>query len=382
MTTPERDTTIMVIDDTPANLKLLEGMLKNRGYRVRPFPRGRLGLAAAVSDPPDLILLDIMMPEMDGYSVCAQLKEDELTRDIPVIFLSALNEESDKVQAFRSGGVDYVSKPIQFEELVARVETHLSLKRLQDELRNRNRELQSSIEKTQELEKLRDNLVHMMVHDMRSPVMAMRGNMELFRMEVEDSVPSDNLEMLDSAIGSADALADMISAMLDVSRLEEGKMPLETGSCNLMELSAEAMSQLNGLTKGRILHFEPSEVPVTVAADPNLTRRVIGNLLGNALKFTPKGGRIDLRVEDREGRATVLVQDTGPGIPREFHQTIFDKFGQAESRSENIKHSTGLGLTFCKLAIEAMGGSIGLDSEPGQGSTFWFQLPPPLPAPE
>ena len=163
---------VIVVDDTPANLQLLTGMLKERGYKVRPVPSGKLALQAAKNDPPDLILLDIMMPEMDGYEVCERLKADEKLREIPVIFISALNETMDKVRAFGVGGVDYVTKPFQFEEVDARVRTHLELQR-------QRRKLKENYEQLRRLEELRDNLVHMIVHDLRNPLTGISGFLDL-----------------------------------------------------------------------------------------------------------------------------------------------------------------------------------------------------------
>jgi len=138
---------IMIVDDTPANLRLLEGILGEEGYNVRPFPGGRFALKAAQNDPPDLILLDINMPEMNGYEVCAKFKSEEKTRDIPIIFISALNEVKDKMEAFSTGGVDYITKPFQFEEVQARVDTHLQLRYLQTELERHNNELETLVHK-------------------------------------------------------------------------------------------------------------------------------------------------------------------------------------------------------------------------------------------
>ncbi|MEI9893792.1 MAG: response regulator [Chthoniobacter sp.] len=160
---------ILVVDDTEANLQLLSGMLRERGYKVRPVPNGRLALQAAKSAPPDLILLDINMPDLDGYEVCAQLKRDERTASVPVLFISALNETMDKVLAFGVGGLDYITKPFQFEEVDARVAAHLKLRRLQVDLEERNSELRRTNAELRRLQELRDNLTHMIVHDLRLP---------------------------------------------------------------------------------------------------------------------------------------------------------------------------------------------------------------------
>ncbi len=165
---------IMVVDDTPANLKLLEDMLKARGYQVCSYPCGRLALAAAASQSPDLILLDVNMPEMNGYEVCKHLKADAKLKDIPVLFISALSETSDKVKAFSCGGVDYVTKPFRFEEVYARVETHL-------ELRRQKRELQENYARLRELEDLKENLVLMIIHDLRSPAALISGYLDLIK---------------------------------------------------------------------------------------------------------------------------------------------------------------------------------------------------------
>lgn len=162
----------MVVDDTVANLKLLQAMLQAKDHHVLAFTSGKAALAAAAQNPPDLILLDINMPEFNGFQVCEHLKADEELREIPVIFISALNETADKIKAFSVGGADYVTKPFQFEEVYARVKAQL-------ELRRQKHELQHSYDKLLELEALRDNLVHMIVHDMRSPLTVAIGNLDL-----------------------------------------------------------------------------------------------------------------------------------------------------------------------------------------------------------
>jgi two-component system, sensor histidine kinase and response regulator len=366
---------VIVVDDTPANLQLLTGMLKERGYKVRPVPSGKLALQAAKNDPPDLILLDIMMPEMDGYEVCERLKADEKLREIPVIFISALNETMDKVRAFGVGGVDYVTKPFQFEEVAARVSTHLELQR-------QRRKLKENYERLRRLEELRDNLVHMIVHDLRSPLTGISGFLDLALVLEKETLTEDGLEYLQTAKRSTTAVIDMVSAVLDVSKMEAGEMKLHLAECDLVRMAVDLMSGMQSLKEGREMVLDTPPAPVTVVADGDLILRVIQNLLGNALKFTPSNGRIRLSIEPDEDRICVTVRDNGPGIPAEYLEKIFEKFGQVEARASQRKFSTGLGLTFCKLAVEAHGGSIGVKSEVDKGSTFWFVLPKDGPARE
>src|ERR1700730_14790421 len=204
---PLKRANIMAVDDHPANLRLLEDMLRQRGHQVHSFPRGRLALAAAAKNPPDLILLDVNMPEMDGYEVCEQLKADDTLSHIPVIFLSALNEATDKVKAFQSGGVDYVSKPFQVEEVLARVETHLDLHRLQQalELQNvgleeivasRTRELAEAHARLTILDQAKSHFLSLISHELRTPLNGLLGVGELVLCELEPGPESAELHEL------------------------------------------------------------------------------------------------------------------------------------------------------------------------------------------
>lgn len=366
---------LLVVDDTPANLHLLADMLKEHGYRVRPAPSGKLALQAVQKEKPDLILLDINMPEMNGYEVCEQLKADETLKDIPVLFISALDETTDKIKAFAAGGVDYVTKPFQFEEVVARVHTHLNLRRLQLELEGQNVLLQEKHDQLKKLEVLRDNLIHMVVHDMRSPLMEISGNLELLDEVAGKKLDQSDQDMLANARNSAHLLMEMINSLLDVSRLEQGQMPLQVTESDMALLIQQALTTLGSLVNRVTLLYQKQAQPVLVACDAPLITRVIANLVGNALKFSLEGAAVAISFEKQERKIRLCVTDKGHGIPNEFHQTIFEKFGQVDARQHNIMYSTGLGLTFCKLAVEAHGGEIGVESEVGHGSLFWFTLP-------
>lgn len=366
---------ILVVDDTPANLRLLTGMLKEHGYRVRPVPSGRLAMQAVQNELPDLILLDITMPEMSGYEVCEQLKAEPASRDIPVLFISALDETIDKIKAFAVGGLDYITKPFQFEEVEARVQTHLRLRQLQVELEQRNRQVQASYDQLRELETLRDNLTSMVVHDMRSPLMGIMGYLEILEMDAGPKLNPTELAVLSEAREVAQVLAGMVNSLLDVSRLEQGQMPLHLAPADLDALIAAGLGSLGALPQQVSLHHLQHSPALRVTCDADLVTRVVANLVGNAIKFTPEGGQVTVAAESCEQGVKIRVVDTGGGIPREYHQRIFEKFGQVEARQQRTMYSTGLGLTFCKLAVEAQGGRIGVESEVGKGSTFWFTLP-------
>jgi two-component system sensor histidine kinase/response regulator len=367
---------ILVVDDTAANLDVLVEMLEEQGYRVRPVPSGFLALQSARVQPPDLILLDISMPEMDGYEVCKHLKADENLKDIPVIFISALHDTMDKVQGFDAGAVDYITKPFQFEEVKARVQAHLRTYRMQ-------KELEQQYAAIRKLEELKDNLTHMIVHDMASPIQTIGLAVDLV-LSGEAGEGQEKVEVLARACDASRSLTEMVHSLLDISRMEAGQMPLHRSRVNLRDLADEATRTMHLLAGAKDIRLTVQGPPVPLCADADLIRRVFINLIGNALKFTPKGGEVTATVSTLgpEGRcasgggwAGAQVQDTGIGIPEEHHERIFEKFAQVEAGHQRREHSSGLGLTFCRLAVVAHGGRIGVRSRPGAGSTFWFELP-------
>ena len=366
---------ILVVDDAPANLRLLVDMLKERGYRVRPVPCGKRAILAAQKEPPDLILLDINMPEMNGYEVCERLKADSALKDIPVLFISALDEVMDKIKAFAVGGVDFVTKPFQFEEVEARLQTHLKLHQLQMERDRQNRQLLENVDRLKKLEALRDDLTHMIVHDMRSPLMGITGYLEMLELDAGEKLDTEERAMLHNSRSSGRVLVEMVNSLLDVSRLEQGEMPVDKTSTDLDVLIQKALDSLGSLTMGVSLHHLNPSPSILVDCDAGLITRVIANLVGNAIKFMPKSGTVTVFSEPWGVGAKLCVADTGIGIPPEYREKIFEKFGQVEARNERMANSTGLGLAFCKLAVEAHGGQIGVESEVGKGSTFWFTLP-------
>ena len=343
---------ILIVDDMPVNLLLLERMLAERGYKPRPVISGKLALEAARAEPPDLILLDINMPDMNGYELCKQLKADTALKDIPVIFISALGETIDKVRAFNVGGVDYVTKPFQCEEVYARIQTHLKL---------------------HQLEKLRDTLTHMIVHDLRNPLTVVSGFLDILKYGEAQKLSANIQELLKAARRSTKDLLNMISSILDVSKMGADEMKLQYEQFCLDILIRTVLDTTQPFPGDRTVAFEASGSSLAVTADIVLIRRVLQNLLSNALKYTPQGGGIRIVITaSPPSQVRVAVTDTGPGIAPKYHQRIFEKFAQIED--QNNRMGTGLGLAFCKMAVEAHGGSIGVESEIGRGSTFWFTL--------
>lgn len=368
---------ILVVDDSPSVRGLLVTVLRERGYETETAVDGEAALLACSARPPDLILLDVTMPGMDGYETCRRLKTDPSLADIPVVFMSAFAETLDQVRAFALGAVDFVTKPFKAEELHARISTHLRMRDLHHSLLVRTEELERSLARSGELERSRDALVHMVVHDLRAPLAALHLCLDGVRTLGVDLLPPGLVRSVDSALTATASLEHMVDTMLAVSRLESGRLAVAPERHDVVALTRTVTERLAPLARDRNVAMEGPPSPVHALCDRALVSRVVQNLLDNALKFTPRGGTILIRVTTDDAIARVAVSDTGPGIPREWQGRIFEKFAAVDVKrsSGDTRSPVGLGLAFCKLAVEAHGGTIGVESDGATGTTLWFTLP-------
>ena len=362
---------ILLVDDTPDNLRVLSSMLVERGYKARKVTGSRRALSVVKQAPPDLILLDVMMPELDGYEVCQQLKADEATALIPIIFISALDELIDKVRAFSVGGVDFITKPFQVEEVIARIETHLSIRRLQDQLREKNRALEATLQ-------MREDLSRMVIHDLKNPVstILLYSNALLDREDLRDRV----YQRVDVINQAAQRLQGLITDLLMLAKMESGKLLLNPQEVDLYELILSVTQELYPLAEERNcdLRLRWPESHERVWIDQNLFRRLLDNLLSNAIKFSPEGGAVLIELsygsiaEFPKRQAQLRIMDQGPGIPVTLQQTIFDRFDVGLSR--DAIPQIGLGLAFCKMVVEAHGGQIRVEDNQPHGAIFIVEV--------
>lgn len=396
--TEENKANILIVDDTPENLQVLSATLLDGGYKVRGVINGKMAIRAARSGSPDLILLDIKMPEMDGYQVCRQLKADPKISEIPVIFISALDEVLDKVTAFQVGGVDYITKPFHVAEVLARIEHQLTIQRLKKQLLDRNTELQKEIIERKKAEEAaaaaslaKSQFVANMSHDLRTPLNAILGFTEV--MSRDYLLSNENIENLRIINRSGKHLLELINDVLDLSKIEAGIIGLDEGSFDLYQLldTLEEMFQLKAETKNLQLRFSvQANVPQYIKTDEKKLRVCLINLLGNAIKFTQDGGSIWLRVSvecqpqaesEIYSNSTSVepfliffeVEDTGVGIAAAENDTLFDAFVQTEA-GRKAADGTGLGLTITKKYVQIMGGDIGIKSVLGEGTSFKFNI--------
>ncbi len=358
---------VLIVDDQDPNRLLLRDLLEAQGHEVTEAIDGPSALRRVVEAAPDVVLLDIALPGMDGFEVCRRLKADPATASIPVLLVTALSQRDQRLLGIGAGANDYITKPIDKTDLSLRVRNAIRMHQLYLEVDEQYRRLEK-------IELLRDGLVHMIVHDLRSPLAGIRAYLDLLQMDGAGKLDSELTESIDAARKVAVEMTDMVSDLLDVSRMEVGKMPLELASADVGALAGDAVAAAGASSRVRIRVETPMD-QLRVVCDAGVIRRVIANLVGNALKFTPTAGRVSVLVQGDGTEVKVSVSDTGPGIPTEYHEKVFEKFGQAEAARHGAKHSSGLGLTFCKFAVEAHGGRIGLESAVGQGSTFWLTLP-------
>ena len=370
--------TILIADDQPMNLSVLSGILKEHGYHVRAVTNGRKVLEAARASLPDLIMLDITMPEMDGYQACRELKADPFLASVPVIFISAHDQPLNKVQAFQVGGADYVAKPFHVEEVMARVEHQLQILSLQRDLTTQNAALLEANLKLQEIDRLKASFTAMLVHDLRSPLSAVglviQGTLE---------AGEGDAHLLGLCASHIDKSLKFLNDLLEVYRAEAQGIALE-------EESVEFRSLLEGIVAsyarqaqqcGVSLSFRSEPGLPPIQGDPAKLERVFSNLLSNALKFTPVGGAVTLLVEAVDGWGVengtrwlqVSVEDTGRGIAASRIPFVFDPYHQA--LKSDASTGTGLGLAIVARIVAAHRGRVQVQSREGVGSRFTVLLP-------
>lgn len=357
--------TVLVVDDHKVNLILLSRILKEEGYTVITGNNSRDALQHLNTQSPDIILLDVMMPGMDGFSLCRKLKKDKKFSDIPLIFLTSRSQKEDIVEGFNAGGNDYITKPFNRQELLARVRNHLHL---YDTLLENKRLIRLSDEASHS----KTEFLASMSHEIRTPLNSIIGMAEV----LSDTPLSDEQRNYVRIFRSAgESLLEIINDILDLSKIEAGQTDLENIDFHLPSLldsvlsilSVRAVEQNTQLS----VHID-KDVPNGICGDPTRLRQILINLVGNGLKFTENGTVAINVATEPDSKLFFSIKDTGIGIPVEKQKLIFDSFTQADSLTTRKYGGTGLGLTICQKLTRIMKGRIWLKSAPGQGSTFFF----------
>lgn len=359
---------ILVAEDSPTQALNLKYLLLKQGYHVEIANNGKQALTMIQQNPPDLFFLDVVMPELSGFDLCRFLKNSEKFRLIPVILITSLNDHESKITGLQCGADDFLSKPVDVAELQARVNSLLKIKLLTDELQDNNIKLRK-------LDQLKDNLTHMIIHDLRNPLTAIYTSSQILE-DVPDISKADQKKFSSTICRNSQRMLTMINSLLDISKMEANQMSLNITECDVLNIANDVGKEMFSVMQHKQINYSVNcEDSSIMNCDGELLRRILSNIIGNAVKFSPKEKTITVNILRKPTTMLFEIFDEGLGVPTEYREIIFEKFGQVDSRSDGKMFSTGLGLTFCKMAVEAHGGKIGVKGDVDEGSVFWFELP-------
>jgi len=355
---------ILVVDDTPANLRVLSTMLTNRGFKVRKALTGNSAIASARAIPPDVILLDICLSEIDGYKICQILKSDPITSRIPIIFISALDDISDKLKAFESGGIDYITKPFHEAEVLVRVETQLRLQKLQCQLVQRNSELRRS---NRDLEQF----AYAVSHDLQQPLQSMVGFAKLLLMKHQTDLDKTSYGYLQNIVQSGDRAHQLIQNLLSYAQFEPQNAGFGLVDCNQLVMRVLDNLQTTISEKNASITYAP--LPTLIANETQLLQ-LFQNLLTNAIKFvtSQRSPHVQIAASKQNHEWLFEIRDNGIGIDSQNLESIFGVFQRLHTEEEYP--GTGIGLAICQKVVELHNGRIWVESQPDVGSTFYFTL--------
>jgi signal transduction histidine kinase len=359
--------TILIVDDNPNNLKVLGGVLKSAGYNYRMAKSGKLALSVLEKTKPELILLDIQMPEMDGFETCEKIKEMPENQNIPIIFLTANSDSESVNKAFKVGGVDYVTKPFNTEELLRRIETHIKLKIQAEELVIQNAS--------------KDKFISIISHDLKNPLANIIGFSELIKENYNEIDPKKLLNFIEYINNSAVFSLEILDDLLDWSRIQRGSLKSIKQNFNLSDLLKNNIDGHTPQALAKSIFFESHfEKDVQIHADERMVSAVVRNLISNAIKFTPKGGHISVSTKEilinNKKLIETEIRDTGIGIDEESIRKLFKIEHNYNSKGTNNETGTGLGLILCKEFIHLNNGEIRVKSTPKVGTSIIFDLEP------
>jgi signal transduction histidine kinase len=363
---------ILVVEDDRLNARIISSILRPEGYVTSEVSSGEAALATFAEFHPDLVLLDVVMDGINGFETCRRLKADPTAANVPIIFITAKNQPDDIVAGLEAGGVDYVVKPFQPREMIARIRTHLQLRAL----------LEHQLHLINDLSKAnaaKNHFLGIAAHDLRNPLTSIRGLSEFMLDGSSGELSEDQRAMIRSVHSATHVMLDLLNELLDISIIESGEMRLDLTPTNLADLVTDAVF-LNGLTAARkqmkiaCRPFKPSRA---LLIDSRKLRQVVDNLLSNAIKFSPPGTTITVEFTEDGTNQTISVQDQGPGIPLGEMNMLFTSFGKTSVKPTGGEKSTGLGLAICRKIVEAHRGTISATNRESGGADFRIALPMP-----
>ncbi|MBM3855177.1 MAG: hybrid sensor histidine kinase/response regulator [Verrucomicrobia bacterium] len=365
---------ILVVDDDRLNLRILAGILRPEGYVTSEASSGERALELIPEFKPNLVLLDVMMPGIDGFEACRRIKATYGEKSPPVIFITAKSESDDVVEGLGAGGVDYLPKPFKPKEVLARIRSHLYNQILSEQQK-------SLVEQLSKANAAKNRFLGMAAHDLRNPLASIRGLSEFLRDGAVGPLTADQLDLVQTIHAASQSMLEMLNQLLDVAAIEAGELKLHLEPTNLGDLAARSVAMINieaGKKRTRV-EFARPDPPVVLPADSAKMKQVIDNLLSNAVKYSPPGSTIRAYVQSGPAAAQCcfFVRDQGPGIPDDERDKLFKDFGRLSSKPTAGEKSTGLGLAICRNIVEAHRGTIAVANLPEGGCEFRVMLPSP-----
>lgn len=366
---------ILVVDDSESNRVLVRGYLGTSGYTVETASGGREAIAAFAARGADLVLLDVEMPDLDGFETCRALRafpEGDVTQ---IVFLTGLSDRATLARALEGGVDDFLTKPIQRAELLVRVRSLLALSRLRREQKRNLETIRAQRDEVLRIQEQKDELVELVVHDLKSPLASILASGAY--LAERPGLDDDGVEAATDIVRSAESMHRMVMDLLDVGRSEEGALPMHTAPLDVGAFLREvgAAVAVRAKTRGQAIEVV-TDAPGMIEADRDLLWRVMENLVDNCLKYAPSGEKVTLSARARDHLCEIRVSDRGPGVPEAYREKIFEKYARLDAdANRHARSSRGLGLLFCRLAVEAHGGRIRVEQNAPHGASFCIELP-------
>jgi signal transduction histidine kinase len=364
--------TILVVDDNEANRALARGALEDEGYAVVLAEGGAAAIEAFSREKPDCVLMDVRMPGVDGFAACTAIRALPGGADTPVLFLTALRDVDTFDEALKAGADDFLTKPVRPTELVVRVETALKMRRMRAELREHYELLKHQRDDLLRVQLQKERLMSFVVHDLKNPVNSMDLHAQLLLRDpgLSERAKGSALQIRNEAR----RLVHMIMNLLDISKDDEGKLAPKRSQVDMVALVRGLVEDFAATAQARGVRLEAKVQRDVARVDEDLFRRVIMNLLDNAMRHAPADSVVSVMVTGAEGALEVRVADAGSGVPPELRERIFDPFTQLERGGPSSRQGRGLGLSFCRVAVEAHDGKIWVE-DAAPGAVFCLRLP-------
>jgi len=368
---------ILIIEDTQENQDLLLYFLKPQRYQIVIATDGEEGLRLVEQERPDIILLDIMLPKLDGFAVCERIKNDRRTKFIPIIMITALKEMKDKIRSLEAGADDFITKPFENIELLARVKSLLRLKEYHDELEEKNMQLARTNDTLLQMDKFKEDLTNLIVHDMKNPLFVIQGNLQMMEMTLGSLSVESQKKYTNRIERGVQQLLRMVVNLLDISRIKDGTLTLKRDIANFNKIITDIIQRVREYPENanKIIQLDLDSELNEMVLDQSVMERVLENLVSFATNNIGEGGQVSFKTEKIDSNSIrFTLHDSGTQIPKKYQDKIFDEFSQVDLKNKGYRVERALGLTFCKMAVDAHKGKMWLDVNNPVGNRFVIEL--------